>query len=344
MDDLPLCQEVSSLSRRVQNMKTEDVKSEDVKLKDKDAAGSKSNKNVVQNGDIIHRPQYPIVELREHMGTNIFSLTDFEEIRSVEVKPDDIWVVSFPRSGTTLTQEIVYLISRNLDFENAKSEPLESRFPFLDLIDIRAPMFSGPSQIKNMASPKLVKSHLHLHIMPSGVREKTGKIVYVARNPRDVIVSNYFFTKDLRTNVPELSMEEYLQAFISETTYASPWWQHVKDYWKQRNDPNVLFILYEDLVENTDEIVRTIASFLGKDLSDEEVLKIVEHCSFENMKNNSAVNGLSDTIPIGQQLRRGKIGSWKEHFTEDMNRLVDIMVKNTLGDTDLVFRYEAKHQ
>lgn len=40
----------------------------------------------------------------------------------------------------------------------------------------------------------------------------------------------------------------------------------------------------------------------------------------------------------------GKIGSWKEHFTEDMNRLVDIMVKNTLGDTDLVFRYEAKHQ
>lgn len=44
------------------------------------------------------------------------------------------------------------------------------------------------------------------------------QIVYVARNPRDVIVSNYFFTKDLRTNVPELSMEEYLQAFISETS------------------------------------------------------------------------------------------------------------------------------
>lgn len=48
------------------------------------------------------------------------------------------------------------------------------------------------------------------------------QIVYVARNPRDVIVSNYFFTRNLRKNVPELTMEEYLLAFLAETSKFMP--------------------------------------------------------------------------------------------------------------------------
>ncbi|KAF4524246.1 hypothetical protein B566_EDAN008792 [Ephemera danica] len=49
-----------------------------------------------------------------------------------EVRPDDIWVVTYARSGTTLTQEMVWLIANDMNLERAKSVPLMQRFPFLE--------------------------------------------------------------------------------------------------------------------------------------------------------------------------------------------------------------------
>lgn len=51
-----------------------------------------------------------------------------------KAKPDDTWVLSFPRSGTTLTQEMAWLLSNNLDFDTAGKILLEERFPFLEYV------------------------------------------------------------------------------------------------------------------------------------------------------------------------------------------------------------------
>lgn len=50
----------------------------------------------------------------------------------LEVFEDDIFVCTFPRSGTTLTQEMVWLIMNDFDFEGAKSEKLDNRSPELE--------------------------------------------------------------------------------------------------------------------------------------------------------------------------------------------------------------------
>ncbi|XP_029674105.1 sulfotransferase 1C4-like [Formica exsecta] len=49
-----------------------------------------------------------------------------------KTRPDDTWVASYPRSGTTLTQELVWLLSNNLDFVTAGKKLLAERFPFLE--------------------------------------------------------------------------------------------------------------------------------------------------------------------------------------------------------------------
>ncbi|KAF4524247.1 hypothetical protein B566_EDAN008793 [Ephemera danica] len=49
-----------------------------------------------------------------------------------EVRPDDVWVVTFPRSGTTWTQELVWLVANDLDFDFAKRVPQVQRFPFFE--------------------------------------------------------------------------------------------------------------------------------------------------------------------------------------------------------------------
>lgn len=47
-------------------------------------------------------------------------------------RSSDIWVSTFPRSGTTWTQEMVWLIGNNLDFYKAKNDYLTNRFPFFE--------------------------------------------------------------------------------------------------------------------------------------------------------------------------------------------------------------------
>lgn len=55
-----------------------------------------------------------------------------EKIKHFQVQPEDIWLASYPRCGTTWTQEMIWLLVNNLDFERAKNEILNNRFPFIE--------------------------------------------------------------------------------------------------------------------------------------------------------------------------------------------------------------------
>lgn len=54
-----------------------------------------------------------------------------DKIKNFTIKSDDTWLISFPKTGTTWTQEMVWLICNDLDFKGAE-EKLEIRFPFLE--------------------------------------------------------------------------------------------------------------------------------------------------------------------------------------------------------------------
>jgi Sulfotransferase domain len=55
-----------------------------------------------------------------------------QRVKDFKVKPDDVWLISYPKSGTTWCQEMIWLLCNNLDYERAKAEFLSSRFPFLE--------------------------------------------------------------------------------------------------------------------------------------------------------------------------------------------------------------------
>lgn len=55
-----------------------------------------------------------------------------EEIRDLPVYEDDIWVVTYPKCGTTWTQEAVWQICNNLDFDYTRKITLGERFPFIE--------------------------------------------------------------------------------------------------------------------------------------------------------------------------------------------------------------------
>ena len=126
----------------------------------------------------------------------------------LEVFDNDIWISSFPKCGTTWTQEMVWNIVNNLDFETAKREILDKRIPFLELSGLMEEKhfenFTDEDKAENKAvvasvefckhlttKPRILKTHLHFEMLPHEVNEKKPKVIYVARNPRDVVVSYY---------------------------------------------------------------------------------------------------------------------------------------------------------
>ena len=49
------------------------------------------------------------------------------------MRKSDIWVVTFPKSGTTWMQELVWQVVNNCDFEKGKEKTLDDRFPCLEM-------------------------------------------------------------------------------------------------------------------------------------------------------------------------------------------------------------------
>lgn len=56
-----------------------------------------------------------------------------ESILNMTVRPDDIWLVSYPRTGSTWAQEIIWLLCNNLDFDGCKNQMQVQRAPLLEL-------------------------------------------------------------------------------------------------------------------------------------------------------------------------------------------------------------------
>ena len=80
------------------------------------------------------------------------------------------------------------------------------------------------------------------------------------------------------------------------------------------------------------ETVKEVCKFLGKDTSDDDIKKIIEWCSYKNMKENKSVNyewykefGLFKKD--GHFFRKGEIGDWLNYYTKDMSVILDTFIE-----------------
>ncbi|XP_037662560.1 sulfotransferase 1C4-like [Choloepus didactylus] len=58
----------------------------------------------------------------------------WDEVWNFQAKPDDLVIASYPKAGTTWTQEIVDLIQHDGDVEKSRRDPIMVRQPFLEWI------------------------------------------------------------------------------------------------------------------------------------------------------------------------------------------------------------------
>jgi len=264
----------------------------------------------------------------------------YYDSRTLEAKPRDVLVSSYPKTGTTWTSEICYLIMHDLDLAKANSDPTEKRIPFIEI------PATGIQGLRDLPEPRLIKTHLPYEEIPSSFLENKTKIIYIARNFKDTIVSNFHFVQMLGYFSYSGTFEAYFEEILAGRVMYSSFADNVLSYWNRRHDDNICFLTYEKLTRDFPGGIRKIAKFLGKDLTDEEVGKIAKHCGFDYMSKNPMTNytsvGAVVMIPNTTLtfMRKGKVGDWKNYFTDEMSKRVDEYIEKHFKGTGLQFEYE----
>ncbi|KOB65306.1 Sulfotransferase, partial [Operophtera brumata] len=238
---------------------------------------------------------------------------------NMQIRKSDTFVASFPRSGTTMTQQLVWLIGNDLDYDTASSKHLCERYislrSYVDNALVKATKIEEYQErqckhigrLQRMTWPtenltdidtsasRFIMSHIPFSMLPPDTLD-TAKVVYVARNPLDVAVSMYHFYRSLK--------------------------------------------MYEfDLPA----AIRRISTFLNKSYSDEQIKGLCEHMKFENFQKNEAVNldflkEFDVFVPFEQSfIRKGKTGGWRDYFDEAMTKEAFSWIEDNLRDTDLRF-------
>ncbi|XP_057618577.1 sulfotransferase 2A1-like isoform X1 [Chionomys nivalis] len=228
------------------------------------------------------------------------------------VRDEDTVMLTYPKSGTNWLIEIVCLIQTKGNPQWIQSEPIWKRSPWIESED-------GYHTLINKEGPRLISSHLPFHLFPKSFFSSKAKMIYVIRNPRDVLVSAYFFLH--KTNLvknPE-SLINYFEWFLKGNVIYGSWFEHTRAWLSMRERDNFLLLSYEDLKQDTRGTIEKICDFLGKKLEKDELDLVLKYSSFQFMKENKMSNFSlipEDVITNGLKLmRKGTTGDWKNHFT-----------------------------
>uniref|UniRef100_A0A8C5QW40 Sulfotransferase n=1 Tax=Leptobrachium leishanense TaxID=445787 RepID=A0A8C5QW40_9ANUR len=267
---------------------------------------------------------------------------NWENVKRFQARADDILIATYPKSGTTWMSEIVDHILSEGDTVRTKRGAIYERVPFLEYAVPDMP--TGTESLNLLDCQRVIKTHLPVEILPKCFWDEKCKTIYIARNAKDVVVSYFHFYRMAIVHPEPGTWEEFLQNFMEGKVAFGSWFNHVKGWWNARKEKNILYILYEDMLENPKREIHKVFEFLGKKESEDEVEKIHQATSFQAMKNNPMANYTS--VPgsvmdhsVSPFMRKGICGDWKNHFTVAQNEMFDAFYRKEMADTDLTFRF-----
>ncbi|MDB9528359.1 sulfotransferase domain-containing protein [Oscillatoria sp. CS-180] len=196
------------------------------------------------------------------------------------VTEDDIFLVSYPKSGNTWVRNIIF----NIIFPNESIQTLKE-------IDHFVPDLSRNSGLNALATglydqspqPRVFKIHNSYPFRP-GQQNKLAyrRVIYIVRHPFDVIRSYHHYFK--RYNSDQYKLEDSINKVIFQGNQWGTWQDNVLTWKAHENNVDFLLIRYEDLLLKTVDFIEEIAAFLGHDIDRERAEIIRDHCSLESMR------------------------------------------------------------
>ncbi|KAJ1256917.1 hypothetical protein BS78_K269200 [Paspalum vaginatum] len=281
---------------------------------------------------------------RPHLVGKIILLQDIFKPRS-----SDIILATQPKCGTTWLKALAFTIINRSRYSFSDHPLLSSNpqylVPFIEIPDPGR----DHAYLETLPSPRLLSTHLPLSMLPSETSSCCCRIVYLCREPKDAFVSRWHFENKI-VKGSNIELNKALDMFCEGFSPSGPFWNHCLEYWKESLvRPNeVLFLKYEGIKSHPEESVRQLAKFLGVPFTAEEessgvAQEVVKLCSFENLtslkvnQTGGVDHGNKIFVENSVFFRKGSVGDWANHMSEDMAEKLDRVVGEKLKGSGLAF-------
>lgn len=238
----------------------------------------------------------------------------------------DVFVCTFPRCGTTWMVQLAVsvLFGCKVDY-NDHAIFVEGSI---------ATEASHICTIERMAAPRILKMHVPADMFPgleNGSETELqvhGKVLYVVRNPKDALVSLRHHHANNTRIAWRGDWDEWVDEWLAgnrSAEYGGTYFEHVRLWWhlSRRHPQRVRVVYFEDMKADLGAVVASVASFVGRETSPEEVVRISERCAFAEMQSRHKVDDDIRERVNPEHFRQGEVGGWRDVLTDAQARRVD---------------------
>jgi hypothetical protein len=246
------------------------------------------------------------------------------------LKPQDAFLASFPRSGSTWLRFMLYEV---LSGEDAGFRKIEDRLPEIQRHRGSQPILAGGG--------RLIKTH-------ENYRSDYKRAVLLVRDVRDVFLSNYagYEALGLAPIVSKGDIDSFLLSFLEGKSHHTGSWQQHTQSWLESplaNNGNLMVIRYEDLRKNPEEGVGQLLEFVGLKADARAIRRAIENNTLQQMraKEDKAKKAGETSILLGRRteafdetsrfVRKGAVGGWRSKLTDAQVKVVEQYAGDTLA-------------
>jgi hypothetical protein len=212
-------------------------------------------------------------------------------------RKEQIALVSYPKSGNTWLRAIIANLLSGKDLS-------------LNAVEVSVPdIYKKRVSYLNRNMTPFFKSHEYY--TPS-----YNKVVYLVRDPRDIIGSYYSYQKKLKQIPDDIEcIEQYMSLFLSgDNSSYGDWASHVNSWLEIEN---LILIKYEDLKTAPISVLKKICDFSNIRVDDAEIKKALTACTIERMKDKE--HGWDEMKGASESgfFRNGNVGGYKSEISVD---------------------------
>lgn len=238
----------------------------------------------------------------------------------------DVFTATIAKCGQTWLTTVLYHLKTRGQDPDYGGQGLMRHVPWLEIpfdpvnnqpYDVDARL----AEIAASPDPRIFKMHVIWEEIPRPPGSRS-KVITVSRDPRDVPYSMYSHLAGMKVG-PFADGAPTFEAYFEQWWAFGYYYKFIHSFWPHRDDPDLLWLRFEDMKADLAGEARKITDFLGWERSDAEVAHAAALSQFDRMQTHEATHfGGREPFKHGRFFREGAVGKNRAMLTGDMERRI----------------------